>query len=90
MRSTIRPITRPDYHHPGVYGAYLSGLVLFVQMTGADVRKLGTCELAAAKLGIPGELASRLQRAAWLAVKRRPRTSAGTTKHPCDLVDTAD
>ena len=47
------PITRPDYHHPSVYGAYLSGLVLFVQITGADVRKLGACELVAAKLGYP-------------------------------------
>jgi hypothetical protein len=28
------PISRPDYHHPSVYGAYLSGLVLFVRMTG--------------------------------------------------------
>ena len=84
------PITKPDYHHPSVYGAYLSGLVLFVQMTGADVRKLGACELAAAKLGIPGELASRLQRAAWLAVKHRSRTMAGITNNPCDLVDTGE
>ena len=84
------PITRPDYHHPSVYGAYLSGLVLFVQITGADVRKLGSCELAAAKLGIPGELALRLQQAAWLAVRHRPRTTAGTTNNPCHLVDPGD
>ncbi len=84
------PITRPDYHHPSVYGAYLSGLVLFVQITGADVRKLGACELVAAKLAIPGELALRLQQAAWLAVKHRPRTTAGTTNNPCHLVDPGD
>jgi hypothetical protein len=84
------PVTRPDYHHPSDYGAYLSGLVLFVQITGADVRKLGSCELAAAKLGIPGELASRLQQVAWLAVKLRPRTRAGITNNPCNLVNTAD
>jgi hypothetical protein len=84
------PIKKPDYHHPSLYGAYLSGLVLFVQMTGADVRKLGASDQVAAKLGIPGELASRLQREAWLAVKRRPRTTAGTTKNPCALVDTAE
>lgn len=84
------PISKPDYHHPSVYGAYLSGLVLFVQMTGADVRKLGASEQAAAKLGIPGKLARRLQRVAWLAVKHRPRTTAGTTHNPCDLVATGD
>lgn len=83
-------ITKPDYHHPGLYGAYLSGLVLFVQMTGADVRKLGASEQVAAKLGIPGELASRLQREAWRAVMHRPRTMAGTTNDPCDLVDTGE
>ena len=84
------PIKRADYHHPSLFGAYLSGLVLFVQMTGADVRKLGAAEQVAAKLGIPGELASRLQREAWLAVKHRPRTTAGITKNPCELVDTGD
>ena len=84
------PITKPDYHHPSRYGAYLSGLVLFVQMTGTDVRKLGASEQAAAKLGIPGELAPRLQQEAWRVVKHRPRTTAGTTNNPCDLVDTGD
>jgi hypothetical protein len=82
------PITKPDYHHPGVYGAYLGGLVLFVKMTGADVRRLGANEQAAAKLGIPGQLASRLQWEAWLSVKGRPLTRAGRMRHPCDLVDT--
>jgi hypothetical protein len=84
------PITKPDYHHPSVYGAYLAGLVLFVQMTGADVRKLGTGEQAAAELGIPGELASQLQQEAWRAVKHRPLTKAGTTNNPCALIDTGD
>ena len=84
------PITKPDYHHPGLYGAYLSGLVLFVQMTGADVRQLGSSEQAAAKLGIPGRFASRLQQEAWLAVKGLPLTWAGLTPRPCDLVDTGD
>jgi len=84
------PIKRPDYHHPSLYGAYLSGLVLFVQITRADVRKLGASEQVAVRLGIPGEFASRLQQEAWLAVKRRPRTTAATANNPCDLVDTAD
>jgi len=34
-------ISKPDYHHPNTYGAYLSGLVLFQQITGVDVRTLG-------------------------------------------------
>ncbi|HKV53449.1 MAG TPA: hypothetical protein VJN94_02300 [Candidatus Binataceae bacterium] len=84
------PIKNPDYTHPSVYGAYLSGLVLFVEMTGADVRKLGAREQAAAELGIPGRLASRLQREAWLAVKEFPLTWAGITRDPCDLVGTGD
>jgi hypothetical protein len=84
------PISRPDYHHPGVYGAYLSGLVLFVKMTGADVRRLGATERAAVELGIPSKLASRLQQEAWLAVTHRPSTWAGITRLPCDLVDTGD
>lgn len=81
------PIKKPDYHHPSRYGAYLSGLVLFVKMTGADVRKLGASEQAAAELGIPGKLASRLQQEAWLAVKGFPLTWAGITPRPCSLVD---
>jgi len=84
------PITKPDYHHPSVYGAYLSGLVLFMKMTGADVRRLGANEQAAAELGIPGRLASRLQQEAWLAVNGFPLTWAGITPRPCDLVDTGD
>jgi hypothetical protein len=84
------PITKPDYHHPGRDGAYLSGLVLFVQMTGADVRQLGSSEQAATKLGIPGKFAARLQQQAWLAVKGLPLTWAGITPLPCDLVNTGD
>jgi hypothetical protein len=84
------PIKKPDYHHPSRYGAYLSGLVLFVKMTGADVRKLGANEQAAARLSIPGELASQLQQEAWRAVTHRPARMAGTTHNPCDLVDTGD
>jgi hypothetical protein len=84
------PIRKPDYHHPSRYGAYLSGLVLFVQMTGADVRKLGASEEVAAKLGIAGGLASQLQQEAWLAAKHAAGSTADTTNNPCGLVDTAD
>ncbi|KUZ09495.1 hypothetical protein WS50_20650 [Burkholderia territorii] len=55
------PISRPDYLHPGVLGAYLSALVLFEQITGVDVRTLGPGEQAAAQLGIAPDMAARLQ-----------------------------
>ncbi|KWF09099.1 hypothetical protein WT55_18180 [Burkholderia pseudomultivorans] len=55
------PISRPDYLHPGVAGAYLSALVLFQQIAGVDVRTLGQHERAAAQLGIAPDLAVRLQ-----------------------------
>lgn len=75
------PITKPDRLHPSVYGAYLSGLVLFVQMTGADVRTLGAKERAAARLGIPGAVAVQLQHDAWQAVKQLRHTTKGND--PC-------
>lgn len=83
------PIKNPDYRHPSLYGSYLSGLALFVQMTGADVRVLGASEQVAAELGIPGELASRLQQEAWQVVKYGQGTAA-TSDNPCDLVDAGD
>ena len=83
------PISKPDYHHPGVYGAYLSGLVLFVQMTGADVRTLGASEQAADRLGIPAALAVRMQQNAWLTVKRLRGTTSGKRKDPCTLLQDA-
>ncbi|WP_346269306.1 hypothetical protein [Burkholderia ambifaria] len=55
------PISRPDYLHPGVSGAYLSALVLFQQIAGVDVRTFGPREQAAAQLGIAPDLAARLQ-----------------------------
>ncbi|RQR38819.1 hypothetical protein DIE23_03395 [Burkholderia sp. Bp9143] len=55
------PISRPDYLHPGVLGAYLSALVLFQQIAGVDVRTLGPREQAAVQLGIAPDMAARLQ-----------------------------
>src|SRR5262249_49815470 len=80
------PIKKPDYHHPSALGAYLSGLTLFVQMTGSDVRKLGASEQAAAQLGVPGDLAAQLQRVAWEAVNRTRNTTAGRRTDPGTLV----
>ena len=80
-------ITKPDYHHPGIYGAYISGLVLFVQMTGKDVRKLGAREHAAARLGISGEFAAQLQKDAWQTVRRLRHEKVDEHADPCALVD---
>ena len=75
------PITKPDCLHPSVYGAYLSGLVLFVQMTGADVRTLGANERAAGRLGIPGAVACS-EYDAWQAVKQLRHTTRATIRAP--------
>ncbi|HDR9257325.1 TPA: hypothetical protein QDB21_003273 [Burkholderia vietnamiensis] len=71
------PISRPDYLHPGVTGAYLSALVLFQQIAGVDVRTLGAREQAAAQLGITPQLAQRLQAVASDTV-RQARAEAAT------------
>ncbi|ALK34668.1 hypothetical protein bpln_2g24640 [Burkholderia plantarii] len=63
-------IGTPDYAHPGVAGAYLSGLVLFERITGVDVQRFGANELAAQQLGVPAALAVRLQQIATQAVQQ--------------------
>lgn len=63
------PISRPDYLHPGVAGAYLSALVLFQQIAGVDVRTLGAREQAAEQLGLAPDLAVRLQAVAFDTVR---------------------
>ena len=63
--------TDAGYHHPSIYGAYLSGLVLFQTITKVDVRIFGAQEQAAAELGIPGKVAEQLQRVAWETVTSR-------------------
>jgi hypothetical protein len=63
-------ISTPDYAHPGVAGAYLSGLVLFERITGVDVQRFGASELAAQQLGVPAALAVRLQQIATQAVQQ--------------------
>ena len=63
--------TDAGYHHPSIYGAYLSGLVLFQTITKVDVRTFGAQEHAAADLGIPGKIAEELQRVAWESIASR-------------------
>lgn len=64
------PLSKAHYVHPSTYGAYLSGLVLFVQMTGAGVRSLGASEQAAARL----------------TVKKLRDTTGVKRKNPCTLL----
>ena len=75
-------ITAADEHHPSSYGAYLSALVLFQQITGTDVRGLGESEIAARDLGIPSALATSLQQVAALTVLAGSVPPAGD---PCSL-----
>lgn len=78
-------ITSPDYMHPSIFGAYLSGLVLFQQITGFDVRKMGNTETAAAQLGIPATVAGQLQQVAWQAVTQENSAPINQTLDPCTL-----
>ncbi len=79
------PITAPDYIHPSVYGAYLSALVLFQQITGTDVRQLGANETAAAQLNIPGAVVKQLQQIAWESVTQENSAPIDQTVDPCTL-----
>jgi hypothetical protein len=78
-------ITAPDYLHPGIYGAYLSGLVLFQQISGVDARTLGHGERAAQQLGIPAALAVQLQQVAWQTVTQESPAPVNQTADPCTL-----
>ena len=58
-----------DHYHPSPYGAYLNACVLLAEITGADPRRLGAKEQAAAALGIAPEVAVQLQQIAWAQVR---------------------
>ena len=79
------PISRPDYLHPGVLGAYLSALVLFQQISGVDVRTLGAREQAAAQLGIAPVMAASLQAVASDTVRHEQADAKAAAEHadPC-------
>lgn len=78
-------ITKPDYLHPSIYGAYLSGLVLFQQITGTDVRNLGGQEKAAVQLGITSTIAIQLQLIAWQTVTQESSQPINQTVDPCTI-----
>jgi hypothetical protein len=78
-------ITSPDYMHPSIFGAYLSGLVLFQQITGVDARTLGASEIAAQQLGIPAAMATQLQQIAWQTVTQENPAPINQTVDPCTV-----
>jgi hypothetical protein len=81
-KTTDNP-TDPGFHHPSIYGAYLSGLVLFQEITGHDVRSLGDAESAAASLGIPATVAVQLQSTAWQVVTNQSTGLTNPANNTC-------
>ena len=81
--STVNTPTDAGFHHPSIYGAYLSGLVLFQKITGTDVRTLGASEKAAASLGVSGTIAMQLQEVAYAAVAGQSTTLVNPNTNPC-------
>ncbi len=84
--STVDQPTDAGYHHPSIYGAYLSGLVLFQKVTGTDVRSFGATEQAAAALGISGTIATQLQRVAWQSVTEQNNQPLNPSVDPCSAM----
>ena len=74
----------PDEYHPSIYGAYLSALVLYGQITGQDPAALGSSESAAAALGISGALAMQLQGTAHTQVYSGS-TAYTSMPNPCSI-----
>ncbi len=86
LNATNNPtITAADYLHPSIYGAYLSALVLYQQITGKDARTLGASDLAATKLGVSSTVATQLQEVAWESVTDESSTPINQTIDPCTL-----
>lgn len=76
-------ISSPDRYHPSVYGAYLSALVLFQQISGIDARTLGSGETAATALGISSPIAVQLQKVAALTVQQADPALRDASHDPC-------
>ena len=72
----------PDYAHPSVYGAYLSALVLYEQITGQNSTTFGGSEAAAVALGIGTSGATHLQSVAHAQVSGASTTYTG---NPCSV-----
>lgn len=84
IQSTNDPaISSPDRYHPSIYGAYLSALVLFQQISGIDARTLGSGETAATSLGISSAIAVQLQKVAALTVEQANTALRNPGHDPC-------
>ena len=85
LNATNNPtITVADEYHPSIYGAYLSALVLYGQITGQDPAALGSAEAAAASLGISSTLATQLQATAHTQVYSGS-TAYTSNPNPCTI-----
>ena len=62
-----------DHYHASVYGYYLAALTLFTDVAPFDVTTLGPDEQAAHDLGIPTEMAAKLQSVAAEGTARSAR-----------------
>jgi hypothetical protein len=78
-------IKASDYIHPSVYGAYLSALVLFQQITHVDTRTLGAQEKAAVFFNIPADIAVKLQAIAWQTVTQESAQPINQSVDPCTI-----
>jgi hypothetical protein len=78
-------ISSPDYIHPSIYGAYLSALVLFQQISHVDVRTLGAQEKAAIALNIPADITTKLQAVAWQTVSQESSQPIDQSVDPCTI-----
>ena len=81
--ATTNTPTDAGFHHPSIYGAYLSGLVLFQKITGHDVRDFGPAEKAAAALGISASMRMQLQQVAWQAVTQQNTQPVAPSVNAC-------
>jgi hypothetical protein len=85
--STECDATSAGFHHPSIYGAYLSGLVLFDTITEMDASKVASTlkgeEQAAKDLGISEQTAVQLQQVAWESVMERDDWRAKRNPGPC-------
>ena len=86
INATNNPtITSADEYHPSIYGAYLSALVLYGQITGQDPALLGATEQAAATLGISTTMAVQLQQIAHTQVYSGSTAPINQSTDPCTV-----
>ncbi len=78
-------ITTADEYHPSIYGAYLSALVLYGEITGQDPASFGGAEEAAAALGISSTIALQLQQVAHAQIYSGSSAPINQTVDPCSV-----